>query len=157
MKKILIAVDFSDVTGKVVNAGVELAKAFNADVCIMHTEPPLDGYIFYDADYSSMGTFGYMREFDPVMEEYHQEKVSSDKHSLETLKSAVTDKGVNAKTLLIEGDVVKSLLNEACKYDYIVIGSHRHCKLYKLLFDDVGMHLLNKATCPVLIVPTDDE
>lgn len=156
MKKILIAVDFSDVTGRVVNEGVDMAKAFGATVCLMHTEPPTDGYIYYDAGYPSMGTMGYMNEFDPDLEKSHQERIKNDEHSLKVLKSVVEKKGVKATTFLIEGDVSKALIQHVQDndFDMIVIGNHRHGKLYKFIFDDVSTHLLNKTTCPVLIVPT---
>ena len=153
MKRVLIAVDFSDVTGKVVNEGVMIAKAFNAEVCLLHTEPPCDGFIYYDSGYSSMGSLGYISEFNPDFEKGNQEKIESDKHSLDILKGVVENNGIKATTTLIDGDVCKAIIEHAKDYDLVVIGSHRHGKLYKLLFDDISTLLLSKTSCPVLIVP----
>lgn len=157
MEKVLIAVDFSDVTGKVVDEGVKFAEAFGASVCLMHTEPPNEGYIYYDAGYSSMGSLGYMNEIDPELEKSHQERIKSDKHSLQVLKDIVEKRGIETSTFLIEGNISKAIIKQVDdnNYNLVVIGNHRHGKLYKFLFDDISTHLLTKTTCPVLVVPTD--
>jgi len=157
MNQILIAVDFSDVTGRVIEKGSEIAKAFGVGVTLMHTEPPDQGYIYYDAGYSPGGAVSFMNEIDPGLEESRQEKVKNDKHALDVLKKQVEAMGVEVDTFLIEGEVSAQIVSKAVSSDagMVVIGNHRHGKLYKFLFDDIGTTLTNKATCPVLVVPTD--
>ncbi len=156
MKKILVTVDFSDVTGKVVEEGVKLAKAFGAEIVLMHTEPPDEGYVFYDAGYSVEGTVGFMNEYNPELEKSQQEKVENDEHALNALKEHVVSCGVKAETYLLEGDVSGEIVKKSVEInaDMIVLGNHRHGKLYKFLFNDVGTHIMSHAPCPVLVVPT---
>ena len=155
MSKVLIAVDFSDVTGRVVNEGVKLAKALGSEVVLIHTEPPESGYVFYDAAYSALGGMGYYTDYNPDLEKAHQEIIRNNEHALQVLKDVVEKKGVEVSTILIEGEVTSALIDETSseEYEMLVVGSHQHGKLYNLLFKDLSSSLLNKVKCPLLIVP----
>jgi nucleotide-binding universal stress UspA family protein len=41
-----------------------------------------------------------------------------------------------------------------CKADFIVMGSHGHGALYNLLIGGTASGVIQKAPCPVVIVPT---
>ena len=57
MKKVLIAIDYHPVSEKVAEAGYELAKSLNAEVCLLHV---LDDVGFYGTQYPTfMGYDGY--------------------------------------------------------------------------------------------------
>ena len=49
MKKILAAVEFSDLTGRVVDQSSALARVFGAELVVVHVAPPEPEFVGYDA------------------------------------------------------------------------------------------------------------
>lgn len=48
MKRILLPIDFSDTTSKIVNLGVEIAKKFNSEIILVHVESPEPDFVGYE-------------------------------------------------------------------------------------------------------------
>ena len=66
----------------------------------------------------------------------------------------LTDAGLQAESRVIEGDPREALLELASRehVDLIVVGSHGRTGLEKLLMGSVASHVVNHATCSVLVV-----
>ena len=149
MKKILIAVDYNPVSEKVVDAGCALFDNMNAEVCLIHV---LDDAAFYGTEYPTfLGYEGYTgmapdlnmaEEMRNIAEEFLDKAAGHlQKH--------------NVSTHLAEGDVPVALLNyaEEWKADVIVMGTHSHSTLEKLIMGTVAEKVLEKTKIPVYFVP----
>jgi nucleotide-binding universal stress UspA family protein len=142
MKIILAPVDFSDVTDAVVQAAGEIAKAFQASLYLLHIAPPDPYFVGYEP--------GPQTVRDTIAQQIHKEQ-----HQLQELESQVKGKGYDVHALLVQGATTEKILQEAKRLeaDMIVVGSHGHGALQKLLVGSVAEGILRKAPCPVLIVP----
>jgi len=142
MKTILTPVDFSPATRDVVQATVNLASPLGAHVLLLHSlQPPL-----ITTDYG-IG-----------IEVLHETLALNEKaaiRQLEHLKKLVTAKGLVADTLLVNGQAATNIVSQAVALgaDYIILGSHGHTAFYDLLVGSTAHAVLQKAPCPVIIVP----
>ena len=143
MKTILAPIDFSDVTGAVVESAAGIARAFQASLYLLHVEPP-------DPDFVGYGP-GPQSVRDTVAGKIHEEH-----HQLQEVESELKSKGVDVHALLVQGPTAEKILQEAnrLRVEMIVIGSHGHGALKKLLVGSVAEGILRKVPCPVLIVPS---
>lgn len=149
MKKVLIAVDYNPVSEKVAEQGYELAKNLNAEVCLIHV---LDDVGFYGAQYPTfMGYDGYSGmgpDLDIAME---MRNIAEE--FLDTAKKHLNDPQV--QTYLAEGDTAKTIMNygEEWGASLLVMGTHSHSVLEKLLLGTVAEKILEKTRIPVYLVP----
>lgn len=142
MKTILVPVDFSDVTEKVVATATSLAGAFDSSVILVHVAEPEPQFVGYDP-----GPLG-VRVSVPVDPQVDQRR-------LEALKQKFD--GANVLALNVEGSVPDEILDLALEHaaTVIVMGSHGHGAFYNLFVGSVTQAVLKGAACPVLIVPGD--
>jgi nucleotide-binding universal stress UspA family protein len=147
MKSILVPVDFSDVTLKVVKAAVYLAKPFQSHITLMHVEwsEPAPEIIDFGAGPNLVPP--------PVRDE--PEISEAKKKKLAEFEELITSVGLTSATIEIQGPPVEQILAQAEseRVDLIVIGSHHHGALYHLIEGGVTEGILGRARCPVLIVP----
>jgi nucleotide-binding universal stress UspA family protein len=147
MKSILVPVDFSDVTLKVVKAAVYLAKPFQSHITLMHVEwtEPAPEIIDFGAGPNLVPP--------PVRDE--PEITEAKKKKLAELEELVTSVGLTSTTIELQGPPVEQILAQAetGRVDLIVIGSHHHGALYHLIEGGVTEGILSRTRCPVLIVP----
>jgi nucleotide-binding universal stress UspA family protein len=54
----------------------------------------------------------------------------------------------------VEGDVAQALAELARAVDVLVVGSHHHRALRRLILGDVAASLARNLPCPLLVVPT---
>jgi nucleotide-binding universal stress UspA family protein len=143
MKTILAPIDFSDVTGAVVESAAGIAKAFQASLYLLHVAPPDPDFVGYEPGPQSVR--------DTVAG-----KIRKEHHQLQELESGLKTKGVDVHALLVQGATVEKILQEAKRLqaELMVIGSHGHGALQKLLMGSVAQGILRKAPCPMLIVPS---
>jgi nucleotide-binding universal stress UspA family protein len=150
MKSILVPVDFSDVTSKVVKAAVYLAKPFQSHITLMHVQwaEPAPEIIDFGAGPNLVPP--------PVVDV--QEVIEAKKKRLSELELLVTSVGLTATTIELQGPPVEQILAQAesARVDLIVIGSHHHGAFYHLFEGGVTEGILGRARCPVLIVPQSD-
>lgn len=153
MKKVLIAIDYNPSSQKVAETGHELAKLMGAEVCLIHVMSEMSHYGMRYPTF--MGYEGY----DPgavdleMINEMH--KVTED-----YLKSAASHlNDPNVITHLAEGDAANVLLeySEQWNADVLVMGTHSHSALEKLLMGTVASKVLEKTNIPVYMVPVKKE
>lgn len=139
---ILVAVDLSPASEKVVQAAGRVAKLTNAKVYILHTAEPEPDFVGYDAGPEVVRT--------QVAHEYRREH-----REVQTLADTLRDDGVNATALLIQGPTVETTLKEAdnLKAELIVVGTHGHGAVYDVLVGSYSAGIIRKSTRPVLVVP----
>ncbi len=153
--KLLVGIDLSGSTEKVVRQAEEIAKALSARVWLLHVAmpEPADYYIAGSGPDSvgiEVNTQSYR---DALAKKFHREH-----QQVQEIADRLRKQGLDTTALLVEGEEVEAVLNEASKLDadMIIVGSHGRGAMYQLLVGSVSEGILHKAECPVLIVPTHD-
>lgn len=144
MKKILAAVDFSDMAREAVARAATIALGTNAELVLLYVAPENPDYI----GFKSLNQNEREELADVLQKEHHQ---------LQEISHHLSEQGVNAKSMIIQGDVVDTILEEASKInaELIVMGSHGYTGLAHALLGSISEGVLRKTTRPLLIVPYD--
>jgi nucleotide-binding universal stress UspA family protein len=142
VRKILAAIDFSPVSEAVVEQAESLARAFSAELTLLHVAAPDPDFVGYEA--------GPQTVRDARAEELHTEH-----RELQATAESLRQREVPCHALLIQGPTVEKILEEAQRIgaDAIVLGSRGHGALYRALLGSVSEGVLRDARCPVLFVP----
>lgn len=141
MKNIVVAVDFSDVTERVIEAARELAGAFSAKLWLVHAAAPDPDFVGYRA--------GPQTVRDAIATELREEH-----RQLQRLAAKLRAAGIDATALLVQGPTVQTLLAKVrhLDADHIVIGSHGHGALYRTVLGSVSEGVVHRAECSVTVV-----
>lgn len=159
MKSILVPIDFSDATPRVLDQAKQIAHSFGAAIHLVHVKEV--------APVTPPTTFGYgvagMPElmpmsagpvFDqaaapPAVEESHKAKLAD-------WQGEIGQAGLNVSLDEPTGAVVEEILRKAAalKPDLIVMGRHGHGAMYNLLVGSVTEGVLKRSGRPVLLVPS---
>lgn len=144
--KILVAVDFSSVTSRVMEIARDLAARTTSHVYVLHVAEPEPDFVGYDTGPDVVR--------DQVAEEFHREH-----RQVQALADNLRTGNVGATALLIQGSIVETIVREAERLDadIIVVGSHGHGAVFDLLVGSISEGLVRKSTRPVLVVPPDDQ
>lgn len=142
MKNIVAALDFSERTEAVISLASAQAKAFGAHLWLVHVAAPEPGFVGYDA-----GPQSVRDNVAKHIRERHRE--------IQELADKVRATGTETTALLIRGSTIKALLAEAerLEADLIVLGSHGHGLMHRVLLGSVSQAVLQKSTIPVLLIP----
>jgi len=148
MRAILVPVDFSDVTLKVVKAAAHLAKPFQSKIILMHVSELT----------SQMLTLGAGPDVVPVPATPDEDPPTDAEDRLARLQELVTSLGLESTSIALKGPPLDHILAQAetSKVDLIVIGSHSRGPLYHLFVGGVIEGILKRARCPVLVVPISE-
>lgn len=142
MNTILVPVDFSEVTGAVLENAEKMARALEAEVYLLHIEAP-------DPDF-----VGYKVGPDSVRDSVAK-GIKSDMHELHVLRDSMREKNIQVESLVIQGVTVEKILEEAIRLqaDLVIMGSHGRSALMHLLMGSVCEGVIKDSTCPVVVVP----
>jgi nucleotide-binding universal stress UspA family protein len=154
-KKILVAVDKSDITEYVFESSISLAKVLNAKVMLLHVLSPLDEgyptpvYPGPDSMYPSMHEEA-IRSYAKQWENFEREGVNLLKSLADRATAAgiVTDFNQNA------GDPGRTICDIARTWnaDLIVVGRRGRSGLSEMILGSVSNYVLHHAPCSVLTV-----
>lgn len=150
--KIIVALDFSDISDKVLNSSKTLAKAMNAEVTLIHVAEPHPDHIAYDYDPAAITAIDPSEIRNNIAQRFHQEHQSIQQYSDDFRKD-----GIACKALMIQGPTVELLLAEANKLqaDFIVAGCHGKGFISQLLLGSISEDLIKKSTIPIYLIPPD--
>lgn len=144
MKKILVAVDFSDASVAAVGHALQLAQAFDAKLIVLHIlHDPADRPGFYSSKKAGKKVFRNMEEAaGRMMKEF------VDKHLAKAKK---------AEARIVPGIPGDEIVRQADKekVDLVVVGTRGHSGVQRLLLGSVADRVIRGCRCPVLSV-TDD-
>jgi nucleotide-binding universal stress UspA family protein len=139
---ILVAVDLSPASAKVVEAAGGIAKLTGAKVYILHVAEPEPDFVGYDAGPEVVRT--------QVAEELRREH-----RGVQALAAKLRAEGMDATALLIRGPTVETTLKEAdnLKADLVVVGTHGHGAVYDVLIGSYSAGIIRRSKLPVLVIP----
>ena len=146
MKRILVAIDSCETTtvaSPIVQKTIELATALSATVWIIHIVPA-SHQAPYNIDRNTLRK--------KIVEEYRYEH-----EFLQQLAKCMQDRGINARALMVQGNIVNTIFKEAERLDIdlIISGCHKHGLLYGALMDDTEEGLLSRCTRPIMFIPVN--
>jgi nucleotide-binding universal stress UspA family protein len=148
MKTILVSVDFSDVTLKVVKAAVHLAKPFQSKIILVHVFEPVPPLMNIGG---GPDTVPVPQANQAISEPDYTERFGR-------LQEKISSIGLVSTIVELEGNPADLILSQAdnSRVDLIVLGSHGRGPLSHLFLGSVADGVLKRARCPVLIVPLTD-
>jgi nucleotide-binding universal stress UspA family protein len=160
MKRILVPIDFSDVTPPVIDLARQLAKALGAEIHLVQvkelTAAAMPGTLGYGlagmpelAPMSGVPLPG----FEPMPETIPEDEGQTSK--LAKWQEEIAQDGIKVSLHEPTGAVAEEILNqaEALNADLIVMGTHGHGAMYNLLVGSTTKGVLKHSTRPVLLVP----
>ena len=153
--KLLVAVDLSEFSEKIVFKAEEIAKALSAKVWLLHiAEPRPVDFSIAGFEPDSIGL-----EVDPQsLRDSLAKRFRAQHRQIQDMADRLRKAGLDATALLVQGATVDTILKEASKLDVdmIVVGSHGRGAMYQLLMGSVSEGVLRKSECPILVVPTHE-
>jgi len=141
IKNILIPVDFSENSGKILQQGSEFAKKFGAKLTVVFVVQSFD-------DYS-----GFFVPHIPIAQ-FQDEMLKSAQDKMLAFVAENLDTALLNQTTVLVGDVAEEILAfaGANAVDMIIMGTHGYKGLEKILFGSVAEKIVKLAPCPVLTI-----
>jgi universal stress protein A len=146
IRTILCPVDFSDPSNKALDAAVEVAKQFQAELVLVHVIPPVAPGIPADPAYAFAGG-----------EEY-EKAVRVNVEDQLTIAAQRIPSEIKFRKAIGDGDAADEIvrLAGAEKADLIVLSTHGRTGWRHLVFGSVGEKVIRLADRPVLVIPARD-
>jgi len=150
--KLLVAIDFSELTERIIAEAEKLAKSLPAEVFLLHVIPPPSPIIDVPPDVEALL---------PPEELFKKESLPPPfdlPESVKLIKIAqlLQESGIDTAVIVAQNDEVTAIIDESKKngVDLIMLGSHGHGALFHLIIGSVSEGVIRRATCPVIIVPS---
>ncbi len=144
-KRILVATDGSDLSGKAVNSAIDLACLAGAElVALKVVAPALVSY--WD------GTTRHQIQDSNHTDELHEEQGRA---VVQAVKETAEAKGVKTQAITIKSDLVaENVIAAAEKYgcDIIVMASHGRRGINRILLGNETLNVLTHSKIPVLVL-----
>jgi len=140
IKKILCAIDFSEISSKVADYTQTIAKSLGASVKVVYVAPSLSQYVGFHVPPTSI-------------ESFVGEIVSGAEKTMDIfVKENFTEVDVSAN--VITGYASEEILNfsEQEEVDLIVMGTHGRKGIDRILFGSVAEKVVKRAKMPVLTI-----
>jgi nucleotide-binding universal stress UspA family protein len=144
MKTIVAAVDFSDATELVVEGALAQARAFGAQLHLVHVLEPEPAYTAY----------GFTPDEFPAMHAFHEE---AKKRAHQRLSEIAVD-APEVTRHLAHGSPKHALTDyiKEVGADLVILGSHGHGMMASLLLGSVAEGMVRKAVVPTMVIPVVD-
>jgi nucleotide-binding universal stress UspA family protein len=146
MQTLLVPLDTSASTAKVLSGAESLARSLPAKLVLFHVIEPVATYVPVGAGMDVVATSPL-----PI----DSEQTEDAEKRLEMLAAPLRAAGLDVAGEVAIGLPVVEILDKAKSLhaDYIVLGSHGHGALYHLFSGSVVTGVLQHSTCPVVVVP----
>lgn len=144
IERILVPVDFSEVSLQALDYACELGAPFGAALVVLYVVEPI--YYATPADlYGPSANLGMLLE----------EQQRSAREQLAALEKSLQNRGVKVLTTLETGTPYQKIVEEADRRnaDLIVMATHGRTGLSHLLLGSVAERVVRSARCAVLTVP----
>ena len=152
-KSILAAIGLAASSDQIIAAAQEYAEAFSAKVYLVHVtelvpKPQLSIDEPSDPEFAPVETVSFDRKDEA-------DRLRAEHRALQGLKTKLSDAGIDATALLIEGATVEKLLLEIDRLDIdlVIIGSHSRSFIRDFFSGSKVKQVVREARCPVLVLP----
>jgi nucleotide-binding universal stress UspA family protein len=144
--KMLVAVDFSGPTDRILRVARRLVKSLDASVWVVHAAEPEPDFVGYEAG-------------PEVVRGQVAKELRDDHQRLQKCTDELRKAGIDAKAMMVRGPTVASLLAIAEKQqvDLIVAGSHGRGMVAEMILGSVSQGLIRDGRWPVTVVPVGKE
>ena len=147
MKRIVVAVDFDEEIGDVLEVASGLAKDTGAELSVVHVYPPNPVHIL-------MPPYVYPPVAD---EDDHEVTLQAQQALVREHVQSLIHKGVKASGYMKpeEKGITKSILAfaEEKEAELIVIGTYRPGRFQRLILGSIAEEVIRRSRIPVLVVP----
>jgi universal stress protein A len=143
IKRILVPIDFSDSSLRALSAAQDFARAFGAEVLVLHVVEPI--YYATPAD---------MYVTSPNLSLMLDEQRHLAQQQLARIAAGLKGKGQRHRTILKTGTPAQLITDtaEETKADLIVMSTHGRSGLAHILLGSVTERVVRHASCPVLTI-----
>jgi nucleotide-binding universal stress UspA family protein len=152
---ILFCTDFSENSSDAFNCAVDYARAFDANLCILHVLDVSGIDLLNFADAPDVAFPSYGSSMPPEIKEEIQKSVRDNtRKALDQIRLEVTDKIKNVSTHFAEGVTSVEIVRfaEENSIDLIVMGTHGRTGFKHLIIGSTAENVVRMAKCPVLTV-----
>ncbi len=140
-KKILIPTDGSEFGQNALEQGLDLAKMSGGEVTILYAiEAPYEPYQSYANQPPEY--------YEKLMDEYKAKA----KSVLSRISAEAKSKGVQSHALIVEEHPVPAILEAAKDHDLVVMATHGHKGIDRVMMGSVTDKVLHNCSTPVLVV-----
>jgi nucleotide-binding universal stress UspA family protein len=158
MKSILVPIDFSAATPRVLELAGQVAKSFGAQIHLVHVKElsaavPPSAFGYGVAGMPELMPMSSLPIAEPLLRPAPTDE--RDRAKLADWQKKTAQTGVRVTLHEAVGDVVEEILRtaDAIKAGLIVMGRHGHGAMYSLLVGSVTEGVLKRGDRPVLLVP----
>ena len=140
IKKVLVPVDFSENSQKILQQAVFFAEKLHAGVAVVFVVQSID-------DYS-----GFFVPHMPIAQ-FEDELLASARKKMDSFL-AENLKGVAHESAVLAGDVAEEIIRSVAEMGagMIIMGTHGYKGVEKILFGSVAEKVVKTAPCPVLTI-----
>ncbi|UBB89667.1 universal stress protein [Candidatus Kaistella beijingensis] len=142
MINIVLPIDFSDATDKLLEGALKFAKETRGKICLIHVAPADIGF--------AIGDMGF--QYFPEVE---QNEIKEEFLRLNNLQQKVIAHDVDCEHMLkqgVAGDIILEYAKEK-NAGYIVMGSHGRSNMYDVFVGSLTKELTRRSPIPVLVIP----
>ncbi len=133
-KRILVPVDFSIHTEKLVNFAAEFCQKVGGSLFFLNV-------IEHVAVYEGLASAQFTSEFKVAMEQ-----------KMAALVENYQEKYGSCEAKVITGDIIDTIISNAENCDLIIIATHGYRGLGKILMGSVADRVVRRSPCPVLLI-----
>jgi len=146
MNTLLVSVDFSPGTEKLLATAADLARGLGCRLRLFHVVEPVAAYVPIGAS---------MDVITPPPAGLEQAELPDFEHRLESLAADLRARGLDTEVRVTTGLPAEEILEEAknTHSKMIAVGSHGHGALYHLFAGSVVNAVLRHSPIPVVVVP----
>jgi nucleotide-binding universal stress UspA family protein len=140
-KKIMVPIDFSENSPKVLETAVAVAEKFDAQLSIVFVVQTIE-------DYS-----GFFVPHMPISQ-FEDEMVQGAEKKMADFLDTNLKSDLPHSATVVKGNVAEEIIDYAARHDIamIVMGTHGYKGLEKVLFGSVAEKVVKTAPCPVLTI-----
>jgi nucleotide-binding universal stress UspA family protein len=151
-KKILVPIDFSEVSADVLQAGVEIGERWGAEVMALHVAREGD-YIPSSAYDSAFPPLPYGEARASLLTKFREDARSRLEHQIETMLRKAGG-GRKNHSLILWGEPARDIVQMAENggFDLIVMATHGRRGLNRMFLGSVTEEVLRHAPCPVFAI-----